>query len=81
MSQLEYVDRSDAPDDQFAPLLARLESAEPVDAGQDARVETVARAIHQEQNRGAHWELTFERVRDEYRRLATAALRQIEATE
>lgn len=34
-----FVDRSDAPDDQFAPLLARLEAAEAVDIGEDARVE------------------------------------------
>lgn len=49
-------------------------SAPAVDVAADVAEERVARAIHQEQNRGAHWELTFERVREEYRRLARAAL-------
>jgi hypothetical protein len=38
------------------------------------RVETAAKAIHQEQNRGAKWALAASYIQDEYLRLATAAL-------
>lgn len=63
--------RVDATSAEFDAALAGWEARPADEAG---AVEQVARAIHQEQNRGAHWELTFERVRDEYRRLAVAAL-------
>lgn len=58
--------------------LARIEAAEPVDAGQDARVETVARAIcaADEFVDGDNWtwDDAGENAHAEYRRMATAAL-------
>jgi hypothetical protein len=71
------IDRTAATDAEFQARIARFGIFEE----EERVVEEVARAIHQEQNRGAHWDLTFDRVRDEYRRLAVAAVAAYRATQ
>lgn len=83
--RFEYVDRSDAPDDQFAPLLDRIEAADTVDIGEDARVEAVAIALWRSDTEDEFPDAEIERLWPKvvshfpndaaaYRRLATAAL-------
>lgn len=63
--------------------LARIETAEPVDAGQDARIETVARALWEDDNPALVHVYNAEQINDlwrsrppgsRYERLAVAAL-------
>ncbi len=71
------IDRTTAPDDVFGPLLARVEAEEPVDIAADAAVENVARAICLAAYHGEPewiWDRMGSPLRDDYLRLATAAL-------
>jgi hypothetical protein len=68
------IDRTAATDAEFQARIARFGIFE-----EEERVERVARAIHHEQNRGASWHLAARYIRDEYLRLARAALAVIDA--
>jgi hypothetical protein len=73
---MTVTDRTDASDEEFRARFDRFGIF-----AEERVVEEVARAIHQEQNRGASWKLAADYIRSEYRRLAAAAVTAYRATQ